>query len=110
MELETKTVDLEKRFEGINNWIKDNPNTNPNFCEMIGCILDFGKLNAKYVVEYSNRRIGVSVCEEAEKHNIPLLFDEMKVVRNNLEEMISLREDSDFFKDEFAKNYMNQLL
>lgn len=107
MELETKTVDLEKRFEGINNWIKDNPNTNPNFCEMIGCILDFGKLNAKYVVEYSNRRIGVSVCEEAEKHSIPLLFDEMKVVRNNLEEMISLREDSDFFKDEFAKNYMN---
>lgn len=110
MELNNDTITLEKRFEGINNWIKGTPSTNPNFCEMIGCILDFGKLNAKYMVEYKNQGIDVSVCEEAEKHNIPLIFDEMKVVRNNLEEMISLRENSDFFKDEFAKNYMDQLL
>lgn len=110
-ELETKTVDLEKRFEGINNWIKANPDTNPNFCEMIGCIVDFGKLNVLYAEAYKEQGISnTEVSDDISDYKLPLAFSEMQKVRDNLQEMIQLRIGSDFFKDGAAIEFMDELL
>lgn len=110
MVLNEKAAELGRKFEGINNWIKNNPSTYPSFSEMIRCIAEFGNLNTMFADTYKKQKIDVTVQNETEEHVIPLTFLEMKNVRNNLEEMINLRADSDLFKDLTAREFMLQLL
>lgn len=104
------TFTFQRDLKRINSFIKGAPSTNLNFNEIVDCIVDFGELNARYAEEYKNQGIGITVRNETEKHDIPMIFDEMKFARNNLEEMIQLRAGDDFFKDKTAKKFMDELL
>ena len=47
--MEKQTLDvmadkLSERMKGINNWIRSNPNTDPNFYEIMDCEVELGKL------------------------------------------------------------------
>lgn len=110
MVINNNTVEFQSNLEKIKNWIKGAPSTNLNFNEMVDCIVRFGTLNARYAEEYKKQGIEITVRNETEKHDIPMIFDEMKIARNNLEEMIQLRAGDDFFKDKTAKKFMDELL
>lgn len=110
MVINNNTAELQRNLERIKNWIKGTPSANLNFHEMVECIVRFGGLNARYAEEYKKQGIEITVRNETEKHDIPMIFDEMKIARNNLEEMIQLRAGDDFFKDKAAKKFMEELL
>lgn len=39
------------RVRGINDWIRNNPNTDPNFYEMTDCLMEYAHLSSQYVDE-----------------------------------------------------------
>ena len=53
-ELETKTENLTNRIDGINTWIKSNPEvTEPNVYEIMDCNVQYAELVAEYVTYYN---------------------------------------------------------
>lgn len=110
-EMNTNAYDLSERYKNINNFIKNNPNTDPNFCEMVDCIVDFGVLLSNYNFYYENN--GYPELEEgkaATHYDISKFVPEVKNAQDNLNEMLRLREKSDFFLDFTAKKFMIELV
>lgn len=53
-ELKTKTENLTNRIDGINTWIKSNPEvTEPNVYEIMDCNVQYAELVAEYVTYYN---------------------------------------------------------
>lgn len=102
---------LEKDYERINNWIKSHPASNINFAELTDCIARYGELSAKYDEFYKKYDLPRYDINRSDGSNeLPLVFPEMRVARDNLQEMVNLRAGSELFRDETAKRFMNELL
>ena len=50
-ELDAMADRLSERIKGINNWIRNNPNTDPNFYEIMDCEVELGRL-LSYMDQY----------------------------------------------------------
>jgi len=103
-----RTNEIKGKFAGINEWISNNPDTNPNFCEMINCIIEFGKLNLAYSELYKSEGKNYDYIKDG--HDVRLLFQEVEGVRNELERMITLREEADFFENDLARELLASVL
>lgn len=111
MLLNQNAVNLGNRFEGINNWIKENINTAPNFREMIDCTIEYGKLVSQYDAYY--RENGYPVLENGDRcathYEIPVVSPAVKVAQERLHEMMRLRGKHEFFYDETAREFIQEL-
>ncbi len=110
-ELSRGAIGLENRYKGINGWIKNNINTAPNFREMVDCIIEYGKLLARCDKCFEEN--GYPFLEErgraATHYEIPAVMPEVGRAQKELHEMLKLRGGHEFFKDEVAKNFMQEL-
>ena len=113
-ELEEKSIDLNNRFRGINNWIENNKDTDPNFYEMIDSLVEYGSLTAeynKYYEEFGYPTIHDSNGDrKAESYDMPVLSENLKKVQDEVYKMFSLRGEHAFFKDEVASKFASDLV
>ncbi len=109
--LKLQASNLKSRFEGINGWIEANPNTNPNFCEMVDCVVEYGKLVSQYDSYYKNNGYPILENEgrEATQYEIAVVAPEVREVQEELYKMMQLRGTHNFFGDSVARGYMNEL-
>ena len=112
-ELEEKSIDLANHFKGINNWIENNKDTDPNFYEMIDTLVEYGSLTAEYNNYYKENgypTIHDSNGErKAESYDMPTLSTNLKKVQDEVYKMFRLRSKNSFFKDEVAKEFTSDL-
>ena len=112
-ELEEKAIDLAKRFKGINNWIENNKDTDPNFSEMIEALVEYGSLTAEfnnYYKETGYPTIHDSNGErKAESYDMPVHTENLKKVLYEVYKMFRLRSKSPFFKDKIANKFVANL-
>lgn len=112
-ELEEKSIDLASHFKGINNWIENNKDTDPNFYEMIDTLVEYGSLTAEYKNYYKENgypTIHDSNGErKAESYDMPTLSTNLKKVQDEVYKMFRLRSKNSFFKDEVAKEFTSDL-
>ena len=96
-EINAMADSLSERIEGINTWIKNNPNTDPNFYEIMDCKVEIGK-----VFSNMDRYYNVMGYPERQEHKgrmpysythyeIPLFDQHAKKVDDKYNEMINLR-------------------
>ena len=112
-ELEEKAIDLNNRFRGINNWIENNINTDPNFYEMTDCMVEYGKLAKLYDNYYKENgypKIDTGTEKiDASHYELVLVTPKLKEAQQELSKMWKLRGNSLFFKDEVAKKFISEL-
>lgn len=110
-DLKLKANDLESRFAGINGWIEQNPHTDPNFCEIVDCMVEYGKLQTLYGEYYAENGYP-EIGEEgrpANHYEIAVVSPEVRDAYGELKKMYALRSGSEFFKDETVKKFMTEL-
>ena len=64
-ELEWMAEELTTRIQGINNWIMENPNTDPNMYEMTECLMEFGNICSLFRDSLGNTVSNYDVIKEA---------------------------------------------
>ncbi len=88
---------LSERIEKINNRIKNNPNTDPNFYEIMDCEVELGKVfsnmgNYYSLMGYPERQENNAKMPNTYTHYEIFRFDQhAKEVNDKLKEMITLR-------------------
>lgn len=125
-ELEWMAEELTTRIQGINNWIMENPNTDPNMYEMTECLMEFGNICSLFRDSLGNTVSNYDVIKEA---NLPKLSTEVRKmlklrgVKNldkneELTADFSVKEgnlgfekvDSEFFEqNKDAQNFLNDI-
>ena len=104
---------LTNRFRGINSWIEANINTDPNFCEMVDCMVEYGKLTKLYDKYY--QKVGYPTFNngseevEATHYHLALVSPKLKEAQSELSKMWNLRRKSPFFEDETVREFTNEL-
>lgn len=131
--LEDEAKVLNNEFTGIDNWIKNNPDTDPNLYQMMESVYKFGKLSSTYEYYYDKYQIKEKpsksefIDEDGNKHKVgdlgfigPMtsgiaeamrqdrLYNNPKNVyltkaKESLEKMKELRYSHDLFANEAAK-------
>ncbi len=99
--MEKQTLDvmadkLSERMKGINDWIRSNPNTDPNFYEIMDCEVELGKLlsykNQYYQENGYPEKKNDNGTNSLYTHHEIFKFDEhVKKAHDELKEMINLR-------------------
>lgn len=110
-ELKVKANALSGRFNGINGWIKDNMNTDPNLYEMFSCTCEYGELYAMYDKYF--RENGYPTLEDgkvATHYDLGNIVPELKACRDSINEMFNLRSGSKLFEDKAVKDMSTELL
>lgn len=80
------TQDITNRFNGINSWIENNMNTDPNLYEMVDCLVDYGTLAATNSA------------------------NDMNEAKNALGRMFWLRGSHPAFKDQLISSYISGIM
>lgn len=112
-ELAEKAIDLANCFKKINNWIENNKDTDPNFYEMVDCMVEYGKLTKQYDKYY--QKAGYPTFDngseevEATHYHLALVSPKLKEAQSELAKMWSLRENSPFFSDETVREFTSEL-
>lgn len=114
-ELKRNAVELAMRYKGINDWIKANSDTDPNFYEMTDCLVEYGRLTAQWDKFFEENGYPVMKFEDGKEgkathYHIPDIVPEVKAARNQLNEMWYARRDHAFFKDETARDFWTELM
>ena len=97
MEIEKANIDkladgLAARMKGINDWIKSNPNTDPNFYEIMDCYVEVGQMLSHMSEYYEKEGYPEKTGQNSYTHYEIFRFDEhAKNAFTQLEEMLNLR-------------------
>ncbi len=92
MHIDNMADTLATRMEGINSWIKDNPDTDPNFYEIMDCYVDVGQMLSHMGEYYEENGYPKKTEENSYTHYEIFRFDEhAKKAFDQLEEMLTLR-------------------
>lgn len=109
--LNLQIINIDKEYKRINSWIENNPDTDPNFYEMVDCIVEYGKISRLYDGYFDE--VGYPYLKErdclATHYDIPLIVPKMHSLHSELDKMISLRKKSPFFKDDIARDFFDYL-
>ena len=112
-EINRQAEALTNRFRGINSWIEANINTDPNFCEMVDCMVEYGKLTKLYDKYYQKAGYPTfnngSEEVEATHYHLALVSPKLKEAQSELSKMWNLRRKSPFFEDETVREFTNEL-
>ena len=112
-EINKQAEALTNRFRGINSWIEANINTDPNFYEMVECMVEYGKLVKQYDKYY--QKAGYPTFDngseevEATHYHLALVSPKLKEAQSELSKMWDLRRKSPFFEDETVREFTNEL-
>ena len=112
-EINRQAEALTNRFRGINSWIEANINTDPNFCEMVDCMVEYGKLTKLYDKYY--QKVGYPTFNngseevEATHYHLALVSPKLKEAQSELSKMWNLRCKSPFFEDETVREFITEL-
>lgn len=112
-EINKQAEALTNRFKGINSWIEANKETDPNFYEMIDCMVEYGKLAKQYDKYYQKAGYPTfddgSGEKEATHYHLALVSPKLKEAQSELAKMWNLRENSPFFADETVREFTSEL-
>ncbi len=112
-EINRQAEALTNHFRGINSWIEANINTDPNFCEMVDCMVEYGKLTKLYDKYYQKAGYPTfnngSEEVEATHYHLALVSPKLKEAQSELSKMWNLRRKSPFFEDETVRKFTNEL-
>ena len=112
-EINKQAEALINRFRGINSWIEANINTDPNFYEMVDCMVEYGKLTKQYDKYYQKAGYPTfyngSEEVEATHYHLALASPKLKEAQSELTKMWNLRENSPFFEDETVRKFTDEL-
>ena len=112
-EINRQAEELTNRFRGINSWIEANLNTDPNFHEMVDCMVEYGKLAKQYDKYY--QKAGYPTFDngseevEATHYHLALVSPKLKEAQSELSKMWNLRRKSPFFEDETVREFTTEL-
>ena len=112
-EINRQAEALTNSFRGINSWIEANINTDPNFSEMVDCMVEYGKLTKLYDKYYQKTGYPTfnngSEEVEATHYHLALASPKLKEAQSELTKMWNLRENSPFFEDETVRKFTDEL-
>ena len=112
-EINRQAEALTNRFREINSWIEANINTDPNFSEMVDCMVEYGKLTKLYDKYYQKAGYPTfnngSEEVEATHYHLALVSPKLKEAQSELSKMWNLRCKSPFFEDETVREFITEL-
>lgn len=114
-ELDERAFQLTNRFRGINGWIENNKDTDPNFFEMIECLTEYASLASEYYdccekSGYITDTYGDDELGASKRYELLSEFNRLNEVRDEVYKMFTLRNDSTFFEDREAKEFSDNLM
>ena len=112
-EINKQAEALANRFKGINSWIEANKDTDPNFYEMIDCMVEYGKLAKLYDKYYQKNGYPTyedgSEEKEATHYHLTLVSPKLKEAQSELSKMWDLRGKHPFFEDKIVSEFTSEL-
>lgn len=112
-ELNNKADSLTARLKGINNWIEENEKTDPNFYEMVDCMVEYGTLASQYDLYFQHVGYPTIIKDEEETeathYDLTTIASKLREAQMEEAKMWSLRNSSPFFNDDVVRDFVTEL-